>query len=443
MGNPRLYEEIITGIFFAGTNMRKIHLSVALIIVSGSFLFSGCQSVESKAVAPPEVLAEFEIQDGVHHIILPVTFQGEEYQFVLDTGSTNTIFDDSFKDKLGKRFLWPKKASLAHGKKAKVEYFHAQDAYLGPLNLKVSPLIGVLDLDLVPGVEENRNFQGVIGIDFLRQYIVQIDFDNGKVTFFRGKKDTDIFSFLRPKEENKHSEWGEPINLKTKLFSGLRYYIKGRLLDNTSADFLIDSGWCSPGTLQSRLFKKVNSNLAVGTILGTIYRSQSTTPVKTNIGYKVIERFSIGSFEYKNNIFQKSNDSRLGLPFLSRHLVTFDFPNHKMYLKKGENFNKPASIGIYLYQFNLKIRKSGDNIIAFEIDPNGLAYRKGIRQKDILLKINDQDVSSFSFVEFLEFLSQLSMPKDGALTFTFKRGDDIIEVSFEKSDIVTEKDETD
>lgn len=418
--------------------MRKIHLSVALIIVSGSFLFSGCQSVESKAIAPPEVLAEFEIQDGMNQIILPVKFQGEEYQFVLDTGSTYTVFDNSFKDKLGKRFLWPKKATAAHGKKIKVEFFHAPHAYIGPLNLKDSFLIGVCNLDqLIAG--ENRKIQGIIGMEFLKKHIVQIDFDNGKVTFFRGKKDTDIFSFLRQKE-NKHPEWGEPIPLKTKLFCSLRY-IRGKLLDNTSSDFMIDSGWSSPDSLKSGLFEKVHSNLTSG----TKHVSMSTTAVKSlNFGkLKVIERFSVGPFEYKNNFFQKSNESILGLSFLSRHLVTFDFPNHKMYLKKGENFNKPPSINISLYQLNLKIRKSGDNIIAFEIDPNGVAYRKGIRQKDILLKVNEQDVSSFGVVEFLEFLSQLSVPKDGALTFTFKRGDDIIEVSFEKSDIVTEKDETD
>lgn len=418
--------------------MRKIHLSVALIIISGSFLFPGCQSVESKAVAPLEVLAEFEIQDGLNQIILPVKFQGEEYQFILDTGSTNTTFDDSFKDKLGKRFLWPKKATASHGKKVEVEFFRAPHAYLGPLNLKDSFLIGVCNLDQLIA-REKRKIQGIIGMKFLKKHIVQIDFDNGKVTFFKGKKDIDIFFFLRSKE-NKHPEWGEPIPLKTKLFSGLRY-IRGKLLDDTSADFMIDSGWGSPDSLKSSLFEKAHSNLTSGTKHG----SMSTTAVKSlNFGkLKVIERFSVGSFEYKNNFFQKSNESILGLSFLSRHLVTFDFPNHKMYLKKGENFNKQPSINISLYQLNLKIRKSSDNIIAFEIDPNGLAYRKGIRQKDILLKVNEQDVSSLGVVEFLEFLSQLSVPKDGALTFTFKRGDDIIEVSFEKSDIVTEKDETD
>jgi len=52
-------------------------------------------------------------------------------------------------------------------------------------------------------------------MEFLVKYIVQIDFDNKKVTFFKSRKDIDLFFFLRPKE-NKHPEWGEPIPLKKK-----------------------------------------------------------------------------------------------------------------------------------------------------------------------------------------------------------------------------------
>jgi len=61
--------------------MRKKHLSVALIILSGSFLFSGCKAIQPEAAAAPEVLAEFEIQGGWNFIILPVTYQGKEYPY--------------------------------------------------------------------------------------------------------------------------------------------------------------------------------------------------------------------------------------------------------------------------------------------------------------------------------------------------------------------------
>ena len=50
-------------------------------------------------------MGEFDFEVGSGYIILPVTFQGTEYPFVLDTAGMENLFDDSFKDKLGKRFL--------------------------------------------------------------------------------------------------------------------------------------------------------------------------------------------------------------------------------------------------------------------------------------------------------------------------------------------------
>ena len=64
-------------------------------------------------------------------------------------------------------------------------------------------------------------------------------------------------------------------------------------------------------------------------------------------------------------------------------------------------------------------------------------------EKDVLIKINDHDITSLNVVEFWEFLSKLSVPKDGSLTFTFNRGDDIIDVSFSETDMVMKKNESD
>ena len=409
--------------------MRKIHINIGLIILSGSILSSGCQSVQPKAATATEVLAEFEfeISGETDHIVLPVKFNGQKYQFALDTGSTDTVFDDSFKNKLGKRFLWPKKGTGTHGKEFKVEYFHVPDAYLGPFNLKhyCGPLIAVTDLnELIP--DEKRMFKGLVGMDFLLKYIVQIDFDNEKVTFFRCKKDMDLFSFLRPKK-NLHPEWGEPIPLKTKLFSDLRY-IRGCLLDNTSAEFLIDSGWAGQNTLRSRLFEKIHSNKTVGP------KRENISPNFTlfsKLNVKVIERFSVGSFEYKEHLFLKNNESILGLPFLSRHLVTFDFPNNTMYLKRGRDFNR--QLLILYFEGICKVRAEDSTVL--EVDPNGPAFGRGVREEDVLTEVNGREVSSLGVVEWVEFLSQMSVQKDCEITFTFKRGGEMITVPISKRDL--------
>ncbi len=409
-------------------NMRKTHFGVALIFLTASFLFSGCQSSPRRAGETPEILAEFEYEvlSDMKDISLPVKFKGEEYQFVIDTGSTDTVFDDSFKDKLGKRFLWPKKGTGAGGKKIKVEYFHVPDAYLGPFNLKhhTGPLITVTDLDrLIP--DEKRTYQGIIGMDFLDKYVVRIDFDNKKVTFFKAEKDVDMFFFLRPKE-NRHPEWGEPIQLKTKLFSNLRY-INAQLSDNISADFLVDSGWAAQSALSSSLFEKIHPDVTIGP------KSENTSPNITlfsNLNAKLIERFSVGSFEYKDQLFQKKNQSILGLPFLSRHSVTFDFPNNVMYLKRGKDFHKQSLI----YHIKGLFKLSAEDFTVLEVDPDGPAYGR-IREKDILVRINDRNVSSLSVVGWVKFLSQLSVPKGGELTFNFKRGDKMVTIAVSKHDL--------
>jgi len=415
--------------------MRKINISVTLIIISGGFLFSGCQSVKTKVIAPSEVLAEFEIQGGMNFIILPVTFQGQEYPFALDTAGMKTLFDDSFKDKLGKRFLWPLKGRGAEGKIFKIEWYRRYDCYLGPLDLDDNGTIKVIDLDkLVPG--KNRKFQGIIGLDFLKKYIVQIDFDNGKVKFFKGRKEFDILSFLKPKE-NKHPEWGEPIPMKAKFLTGLRY-VKGNLFDNMNIEFLVDTGWLSCDSLKSRIFDKIysqqNSNEKSGDV-----KSSSTGLSSYNI-INQIENFSVGSLEYNNHIFRRSNESVLGLAFLQRHLVTLDFPNNIMYLKKGNNFDQYQRplFGISFEGIGCKVNI--ESFVVTEVDPNGSAYRKGIREEDILIKMNDQDVSSLSsIVEITEFLSQLAAQENREHTFTFKHGDEIITVPFSERDMDTNK----
>lgn len=411
--------------------MKLIHLSVALIILSGSFLFWGCQSIQPTAVAAPEVLAEFEMQGGVEHIVLSVKFHGEEYEFALDTGSTYTVFDDSFKDRLGRRFLWPKKAKGALGKELKIECFPAPDAYLGPFNLKHLVNIVATDPDkIIP--DENRTHQGIIGMDFLLKYIVQIDFDNGKVTFFRGKKDIDLLFSPRPKK-NKHPKWGESIPLKTKLFSRLRY-IKGNILDNMGVDFMVDTAWSSVDSLKSRIFDKIysqkNSNEESGDV------KSSSTVLSSYDVINEIEKLSVGSLEYENHVFRRSDESVLGLAFLSRHLVTFDFPNKTMYLKRGKHFDEQP---IFLSIIGIGCKVHGESHIVLEVDPNGAAYRKGIREKDILIKINDQDASSLGVVEFMAVVSQLAAQENGEITFTFKHGDEMITFPFGKRDTEANK----
>jgi hypothetical protein len=407
--------------------MKKLNLSITFVIIAAVFLLTGCQSGQIQTVSSPQVLAEFEIKGDMEDILLPVEFEGREYQFLLDTGTTNTLFDQTFKDKLGKRIFWPRKGDAAYGKKVTVEMFHAPNAWLGPFNLKNMRYVVAADLNkIIPG--ESRNFQGIVGMDFMQSYIVQMDFDKRKISFLKGTKEPDLFGFYKPKE-NEYPEWGEPVPLKRKWFSNLRY-VKGRLMDKINAEFLIDSGWHFPGVLKSSLFDRVSS------MISQMKDGTQSAAVRTNNRGKVIitEEFSVGPFEYSDMFFQKSNLSILGLPFLSRHLVTFDFPNDTMYLEKGMNFNKPSIPPIYIEGLEFAVQYVGTRAIVTFVDPNGPAYVRGVRKNDILIKINDIDITSFSVTEFTEFWTNLFSRPVSVLSFTFRRDNDIITIAFVSRD---------
>ncbi|MBN2588631.1 MAG: aspartyl protease family protein [Sedimentisphaerales bacterium] len=410
--------------------MKKSSLSIAIIIISSNLLLSGCQTGQTKVVAAPEVLAEFDFSIDEGKIILPVQFKGQEYPFLLDTGATGTIFDDSFKDKLGNRFLWPKSATLARGRKAKIEYYRYPDASLGPLKFNDLNLIGVLDCDLWFGSKTPIKYRGIIGMDILKKYIVQIDFDNGKVTFFKGKQEFDLFSMFKPKE-NTHPEWGEAIQMKNPLFSNKRFFVTGNLPDNTKAEFLIDSGWYTTNALNTKLFKKVKSEYPVFADDENI-----TTDNEASQNRKIVNSFSLGNYEYENIMFQKNNESILGYDFLSRHIVTFDFPNKIMYFKKGNNYDKQPPIHIILgdTRFTINSRSHAVEII----DPNSLAYEKGIREKDVLFMINHYDISSLNVAELMNL--PVSADENNEIIFTFKRGDEVFIVEFTKQDLEQNRD---
>jgi hypothetical protein len=410
--------------------MRKRLLEIAVITFAGSFIFSGCQSAQVKDTDFDKPLAEFEFQDYiVNGILLPVNFQNEEYRFLLDTGTTNTIFDNSFKEKLGKQFHYSSYARGAYGKMIKCEYISTihstPEVYLGNINIVRSGLY-VCDLNQF-SVRGNRNYEGILGMDFLKEYIVQIDFDNGKVRFFKENKDSNLLFSSKPKE-NKHPEWGEAIPLKTKLFSNLRY-IKGDFSNEIKPAFLVDTGWKFPGVLVWGLFNKINSIHSAAQ-----NASQSAVSVQSEKRGTLLltNNFSVGSLQYKEMLFQKSNISILGLPFLSRHLVTFDFPNKVMYLKYSNKLDKQPAIYIALGQTGCIINAVNHEVT--KVDPNSPSYKNGVREKDILIKINDLDVSSLNVVEFMTLPSKLSAADKKEITFTFKRGEEIIEISFNKND---------
>jgi hypothetical protein len=135
------------------------------------------------AAAPPcDVLEEFEIGTDEGPILLPVTIAGKQYPFLLDTGCAHYGYDRSLKNLMGKEV--EKRTLRTPAGPVETAFFLPPDARLGSLPLPADKPAMLDDLcryrDAL-GME----FFGVLGMDFLEQFGLRIDFERGKLMILR------------------------------------------------------------------------------------------------------------------------------------------------------------------------------------------------------------------------------------------------------------------
>ena len=126
---------------------RKKALTCLIILC---FQYSGHAAdlkTKSDVLASYNVLAEFSIPTRGDIILLPVKFNGIEYSFVLDTGTSVTTFDASLKHELGSV---KKTTKIETGADPMyVQLFDAPESFLGPLNLQNCGRVTCVDLKML------------------------------------------------------------------------------------------------------------------------------------------------------------------------------------------------------------------------------------------------------------------------------------------------------
>ncbi len=377
-------------------------IAVLLFVI---LLTHGCADEPKDPPQSPveqNVLAKFKIAKSGDPILLPVTFKNKLYLFVLDTGTSHTSYDTSFRQELGKVKKIEK--ALTPGSPIKAEIYDAPEAFLGPLNLKDSNEVSCLDLKMLSLIE-GRSVSGIIGMNFLKRHIIQIDFDQA------------ILSFLQSVEDQ-HPNWGIELLIR---YGTLGWpYITGEISDSINANFVIDTGSNSTGALAGDIFEKIISEKKTKTS-ETLFATASG--VMRNRECR-IDNLSVGSFMYENLILSEANWSHLGLSFLSRHIVTLDFPNNRMYLRKGREFKK----GDKTDMSGLHLLRISGNTVVYSVDEDSPAQKAGISSKDIILKVNEKDASKYDIWE----LRRLLMSEDKRnIMMTIKQGENIKDVTFQ------------
>ena len=207
---------------------------------------------------------------------------GEERPFMVDTGASGTIFDKSLEPKLGKRRGTVPTTGWEGTGKANV--YAAPKLYLGSTPLVIGNRIYTSDL---------KHPSGILGMDCLKHYCIQLDFAAGKMRF------------LKPDQVNA-AELGKAYPLTFK--GNLPFIHHVGLLGGSDTNLLIDMGCRTDGLAGKSVINGLAQFLPDCVWDGETY---------SNLAVAAVGHANV-----------------LGLNFFARHLVTLDFPKRMMYLKR-------------------------------------------------------------------------------------------------------------
>ena len=307
--------------------MIKNKWGPAVFLVLFCLFFCSCTTRPPlKAPLPSEISFNKDAGLGECVLIKLRLNDGPELLFAVDTGMPCTILDKSLELQLGK-CLGTKKFNYIWLGTVRMNFYQAPKIYLGNTQLLTDKsIIRTDDLKrLYPGLK------GILGMNYLQNYCIQLDFSAKKMRF------------LDPDQSDK--DFGNAFPLTTSFGN---IFIHTDFYGLKNVRFCPDTGGVGgdDATVNSSLFQQV---LKVQRPLLEGHATKSGSKAKS---MALLSKGMIGGMTYNNITLFKwdgiswLNDNLLGLQFLARNLVTFNFPKQVMYLKQ-ENIG-PLAPGYFL-----------------------------------------------------------------------------------------------
>jgi len=355
-----------------------IHLALLLVALVG-----GCaQPVSRKTLDDSNTPVSFdsprELRDML--LLLPLRFRGTDYWFLLDTGTTGIIFDSRFKAQLGS----PVGSSPWNGigrrmipNEKKLPLYPPVDASIGPFNIRSAGPVGCADLSAFC-VATGQDIAGIVGMRFLEQFVVQVDLDRSRAT-------------LSMPDERDHPEWGIQVALEP----------------NSRGQPTVEADLSGVGRVA----------MVVDTGFASLNQQAGYLPYAIIARVPMPATMSLGTFGADHLTFAELGDAGgLGAGFLSRFIVTFDFPHRRLFLlPRHVPIDPPA-----WYIAGLLFRRDGNRYVVTAVSPGGPADKAMIEPGDVLLAINRQGIDQLPIwsvakrlISERAMLVTLSLQRDG------------------------------
>jgi hypothetical protein len=281
-------------------------------------------SCATKSSTRPPLPADASINKGAGRgdflLVMLHLKDGKELLFAVDTGMPITTLDSSLESKLGKCIGTNQYDYVWYGK-AENRVYTAPKLYLANTRLVTGKWVFTDDLsrkfitENSSGTDADRRVWGILGMDCLENYCIQLDFAAEKMRFLDP-------NHLKAESLGK----AFPITLSDRRMR------VGETLAGVKGNSWIDTGDPNDGALVPELFDHQLKNQKDQK--GIVTREFKTPAGKAEIAARV-PNGEFGGLIYTNLVLLKSPDENIvGLQFLARHLVTLNFPKRTMYLKQ-------------------------------------------------------------------------------------------------------------
>ncbi len=248
-------------------------------------------------ILPDEVAINRAVDYGGLLTVMLRSENGQGFRFILDTGAPGTLLPKSFEPMLGKRLGKGKIATL-DGQRENIRIYAAPRLYLGNIPLVTGDRMGVWDDSI-----------GVLGLDCLKHYCIQLDFAAGKLRF------------LDPEHLN-GAELGKDFQLKVGRYASIDNV---GLLDGNGVMPMVDTGFPYDMQVKPAIFGRLLAEHRASSLL--VAERGVISGVDPGLAFVPECRFAGETY---TNLMVGKGVNLIGLGFLARHQVTFNFPkgNH-------------------------------------------------------------------------------------------------------------------
>ena len=375
----------------------KLAISFLMYLIAGTIVWADESPVEN--AKNETILERFAISKNGDALLIPVIIENKEYQFMVDTGCTCSCFDSSFH--LGV----PQRKILARTPTGNIEVplCRTPNAKIGKLDLLTTGLVFSKDLSFLRKLS-GLPIMGLLGMDFLRHHRIRLDFDRGELLFL-----SSVSRNCGDRFRLSYEDW-VPV-------------LDARIGNSNEVGFELDTGSVAFASvnLKSRIFNNMLEHKLV-TIIGSTGSTTVSGSTTTRLASGKAS-LKIGSFTLDRPIICESDYNFLGLPFLSRFIVTFDFPNDFCYLKT----NKQYSRSDLMNRSGLGIIRDANKTVITSVDIGSSAERCLLRAGDLILKIDGNRSDCLTMFEIRRILAKRGV----ALRLNILRDNQLREVLLE------------